>query len=763
MIRVVLSSYNLWGILLVLLMAQSCTSKKFLESGDSFYTGAIVKVKQSSSGTKGIVKSIAEEQLSPQANEVIVGMRPSVWMYMQADTSKKKGVGTWMKKKFGREPVLFQDRIPLKTKSVIENKLFNKGFFNAKVDFKVKSKNQEVEIVYRIYPGDRYYFDSVFVQKEKDSIYDFVLEERQNSLIKKGDPYDLEVLKEERIRVTKEVRNKGFYYLSDDYLGFKIDTTGGNKNVIAGLTIKKEVPEKLKVAYTIGEISVYPNYELSEDSIENNIVTLSIDGIDYVGALNDFDYQKLNRSIFFRTGDTYTSQNHDLTIKRLSALNVFRYVDLRFIESDTLKGVLDVVLYLTPLLPQSIRLEVGASSKSNNFVGPGVDLSYGHKNIFKGAEQFNIGVGAAFETQIGKNSQGVNSSELTVSSSLIIPRVLSPIQFSVATDKAIPKTELGVNYKLLNRTLLYRLHSSTIDFGYRWVENQKKHHKLTVIDVNYTKASEVSDTFNVFLEDNPELKSTFDQQFIFASNYNLWYYNRVPSSARSYWYFNPCVELAGNTINTLNSIVAPNKKKREIFGVAYSQFTKFDLDIRCFVPLGNEKRLVCRFNGGVGIAYGNSTSLPYLKQYFIGGSTSIRAFQARSLGPGNFQSSTKNGLLIDQSGDIKLETNIEYRTKLYRFIKGAIFIDAGNVWLMNEQESRPGGTFYFNEFLNQLAIGTGVGLRFDFTYFILRADLAFPLRKPSENGYYWSIDEFEFSNKWKEDNLVLNIAIGYPF
>lgn len=765
MIRITFSSlFKLCVALLVLLLVEGCSSKKYLGAGEEFYTGAKVNVKRSNKRDVAYVKTIAEENVSPQPNEKVLGMRPSVWMFMRADTSIKKGVGFWMKNKFGREPVLFHENMPNKTKTVIESKLFNKGFFNATIDYKVKHKKQEVVVIYSVFPGERYYFDSVFVQKDKDSLYDFVIQDKKNSLIKKGDPYDLEVLKEERVRVTKEVRNHGFYYLSDDYIGFKIDTTGGNKSVMAGLVIKKEIPERLKVAYQIGKVRVYPNYELTDDTIDYNLPSVLVDGVEYLEVLNEFDYAELNNSIFLRSGDLYTSENHDLTIKRISSLNVFKYVDLRFEQSDSVEGVLDVILYLTPMLPQSVRLEVGAASKSNNFVGPGIDVSYGHKNLFKGAEQFNIGVGAAFETQIGKNSQGVNSTELTISSSLIIPRVMSPFHFDVSATKGIPKTEIGINYKLLNRTLLYRLHSSTIDFGYRWVENQKRHHKFTLIDVNYTRASEISDEFNVFLDENTELQNTFNQQFIFASNYNLWYYNKVPSSSRSYWYFNPGLELAGNSINMLNSVLKVDENgQREILGVPYSQFTKFDLDIRYFLPLGNERRLACRFNGGVGVAYGNSTSLPYLKQYFIGGSTSIRAFQARSLGPGTFQSSSKNGLLIDQSGDIKLEANVEYRAKIYRFIKGALFVDAGNIWLMREHENRPGGAFYVDQFLNQLAIGTGVGLRFDFTYFILRSDLAFPLRRPTIDGNNWTIDEFEFSGNWKNDNLVLNIAIGYPF
>lgn len=753
---------------IIFLLLSSCTANSFLKEGEQFYSGAVVKVKlrnSKSSEEQSIAKTISEEQLSPEPNEVIVGMRPSVWLYLRVDSTEKiRVVSQWLKKKFGRAPVLYDPQIPKRTVSAIENKLFNNGFFNAHVEYKIKESKHATALKYRVYPGARYYMDSIFVMESEDSIFNYIMKYKANSILEKGAPYALDVLKEERIRISNEVKNQGFYYFNDSYLSFKVDSTLGNKKLAIGLALKNSAPEKSKIPFTIMEVNVYPNFELGGDTTNRQKNTLTIDSLNFIDAQGAFDYHFLSKAIFLKKGERYTSKYHDLTIRRLSALEVFKFIDVRFVHSDSVKDGLIVNIYLTPLLPQAVRLEVGASSKSNNFVGPGIDLNYAHKNLLKGAEHLSVGVGGAFETQFGKNSQGVNSTEVTFSSKLVVPRLWSPIKFSVADNQELPKTEMGLNYTLLNRTRFYRLHNSTADFGYRWDQNVQKHHKFTLLSVNYTRAAEISTTFQDFLDENPELNRTFNEQLIFASNYSYRYYSKPPSTKKYYWYINPTLEIAGNSLNAFGNLLNTNDEgQRKVLGIVFSQFAKVDLDLRLYLPLGKDRKVVWRFLGGIGTPYGNSSTLPYLKQYFIGGSNSIRAFQARSLGPGTYKSAQRNGLLIDQSGDIKLETSVEYRTGIYRFIKGAVFLDAGNVWLLRENTLRPGGEFHADKFINQLAIGTGAGLRFDFTYFILRADLAFPLRNPTADSAKWLINDINLSKKWRQDNLVLNIAIGYPF
>ena len=750
---------------LIAFLGSACSSKMYLADNEAFYTSGkvIIKKKDCEPKEKKISQTIADEQLKPEPNDVVFGMRPAVYLYMRADSSKTKKTGKWLKQKFGKKPVLYDEKMADQTKSVIENKLFNKGFFNASVRYTVKAKNKEAAITYYVNPGKRYYLDSIFVQHSSDSIFKHILVSDKNSLLNKGTPFDLDVLKAKRIRLSNEIKNTGYYYFESDLISFKIDTTHGAKQVIAGLKIKETISDKAKTAYSIASVNVYPNYELINDSILRPSMH-TIDDVNYMNPIHNIDYRFLNKAILLQKGDTYSVKYHNLTIKRLSALGLFKFIDIRFVPTDSIPNQLDMVIYLTQALPQAVQFEVGVSSKSNNFVGPGLDLTYSHKNLFKSAEQFRIGLGGAFESQFGKNSQGVNSNEFSIESTLSIPKLWFPFHLPTYRLGVLPKTELGLHYKLLNRTLFYRLNSTSLDFGYSWSENPKRQHKLSLMDLNYTRAIEVSETFNDFLIKNPELRNSFNEQFVFSSSYNLWYNGTASSANKAYWYVNPGIELAGNILNGAHQLLNNSETEpRKILGVAYSQFAKIDLDLRYFLPFGKENKIACRLISGVGYAFGNSSQLPYLKQYFSGGSTSIRAFQARSIGPGVYNSTQQNGLLIDQSGDIKLEANIEYRGKIYNFIKGALFVDAGNIWLLKENDQTLGGQFHFDKFIDQVVIGTGAGLRFDFTYFIFRTDLAFPLKKPVANENKWVIDQIDFSKNWRQNNLVLNIAIGYPF
>ena len=592
-----------FGTLAILL--QGCSANNFLKDGDKFYSGAVVKVKLKDAKTieeQTVAKNNAEEQLSPEPNDVIWGSRPSVWLYMRVDsTDKIRVVSQWLKRKFGREPVLYDPKIPKRTVSAIENKLFNKGFFNARVEYKVKESKHSVELKYRVYPGQRFYMDSIFVQKGEDSIFNYIAKHDKKSLIQPGDPYELDILKEERVRISNEVKDQGFYYFNDDYIGFKVDTTRGNDSVAVGMTLKNSAPEKSKIPFVISEVNVYPNYELGGDTSKQNNSIITIDSINFVDAQGFFDYSFLAKAIFLKKGDKYTSKFHDLTIRRLSSLEVFKFIDVRFLHSDTVENGLIVNVYLTPLLPQSVRLEVGASSKSNNFVGPGVDVNYAHKNLLKGAEHLSVGIGGAFETQFGKNSQGVNSTEISFSSKLSVPRLWSPINFPIAAYKELPRTEVGFNYTLLDRTRFYQLHNATTDFGYRWDQNVQKHHRFTLVSLNYTRASEISNTFQDFLDENPELNRTFNEQLIFASNYSYRYYSKPPSTKRYYWYVNPAAEIAGNTLNALEELLNTNDEgHRKVLGIVFSQFAKVDLDLRLYVPLGKDRKIVWRFLGGIG-------------------------------------------------------------------------------------------------------------------------------------------------------------------
>ncbi len=422
-------------------------------------------------------------------------------------------------------------------------------------------------------------------------------------------------------------------------------------------------------------------------------------------------------------------------------------------------------------------MEAQAVSKSNNFVGPGVSFTFTNRNFFRGAELFQLKLNSSYEVQMSRQiSQPLNSFEVGFESSLTVPRFISPIRIDYSSRKFLPKTQFKVGYNLQNRVGFFRLNSFTTGFGYLWKETADRSHELFPIDINYVRTDKTSHSFDSLLARNTVLAKSFENQFIIGTRYSYTLNTQLredvldkfrPRRLREHnFYFNGVLDIAGNLMNAIqNQVYGSNHgEPHELFGSPYSQYVKGEADFRYYWQIDRQNKIAARLIWGAGYAYGNSTTLPYVKQFSIGGSNSIRAFPARSIGPGTYHQDTTLRF-IDQRGDIKLEGNLEYRFDIVRSFKGALFLDAGNIWLVRDDNVRTGGKFDKDLFLDQLAVGTGVGFRFDFSFFVLRFDIAFPLRKPwLPEGQRWVTREIDLlSPRWRGDNLIFNIAIGYPF
>lgn len=744
------------------IVLQGCTANSFLSSDQKFYGGSklVIANKGSEKGNRKLRKEVDTENLFLLPNEKVLGMRPSVWFYMRVDSTQKKGVGYWLKRKFGREPILYSEQIDEKTARLVESYFFNKGFFNVEVDVIQNESSKSTSLTFQVHPGNRYVLDSTFLHKMSalpilDSVFN------QHSLLTDGISYNLDVLKKERIRISDELRNRGYYYFTDNYLKFKVDTSNSHGHVVAGLYLKDMVPEKALTRNKISSITVISNFESSNQALLNSDTIMESE-IQFVGLHDYLDPKILAKYIILETNGFYSLADHKATYNNLSGLGVFKYIDLQFQDTDSISSMLDLVIILKSVISQSVRMEIGANSKSNNFVGPGINLNYTHKNAFRGAERFELNLDGAFETQIKSNTKGVNATEFGISSKLIIPRYWNPLKKHSNTFFSTTETNMG--YKLLSRTNFYSLHNVNLNYGYLWDYKSKEKHKFNPINITYAKSGELSTLFSSYLDLNPALKRSFEEQLIIGSTYTYSFASKI-SNKNDYWKISPGIELAGNTLNSIMHVASPSAQPYKVLGISYSQFAKVDVDMSYFMDLGEEKQLAFHFLGGLGLPYGNSTELPFLRQYFIGGSNSIRAFQTRSIGPGTYiGADNQNGLLFDQSGDMKLEGTVEYRSKIYRFIKGALFTDVGNIWLVKKNSEKPGGEFLLETFTNQIAVGIGSGLRFDFSYFVIRTDLAFPVRFPYVvDGSSWVLKDIDFSKEWRKKNLILNIAIGYPF
>lgn len=345
--------------------------------------------------------------------------------------------------------------------------------------------------------------------------------------------------------------------------------------------------------------------------------------------------------------------------------------------------------------------------------------------------------------------------QLGLKTDLIFPRILFPFQLDLGFDYEVPKTKISTAIEYLNRQDLYRSTSLLAGFGYTWNANEYVYHEFTPISFNYSSLSNTSEAFEELLANNPYLRNSFEQKFIAGLNYSFVYNEVNDLQKQSPVYFAANIEVAGNALSLISGSSNENGTE-SILGMEYAQFIRSDIDFRYQYRFDKQQALVARLFGGIGYAYGNSISMPYSKQYYAGGPFSVRAFRIRALGPGTYQPNADNTELgsasyIDQTGDIRLEANLEYRFPIMSFVKGALFADAGNVWLLKHNPALPGGEIS-SGFMKELGVGVGAGVRVDVQGFVIRFDLAAPIHKPYQDHY-----DLDLSKP------ILNFAFGYPF
>ncbi len=752
-------------LFLVVLMS-SCTGLGKLSEGEKLVSKAKIKyLDKKNINNFGKLNSQLYEVMLPKPNTKFLWMRPGAAIYNSVrEPKKEKGFRNWMKYKLGSAPVLFDESICENMNVAFENRLYHKGYFNAKSAYSLDQKEKTVQIEYQITANQPYIIDTVIFPQPSDSISTAIFQSRKETEIIKGKNYDLDVLKHERIRIDQELKNEGYYYFDQDYLIFEADSTVGDHKVKLNVLLKYDNPEKSNEVFKIGKIYVAEDFRLSDyhpdTTIHGEYTVLSMD--------NYIKPNVLTNGIFLYHDSTYSKQDHNYTLRYLQGLGAYKYVNTRYTESTENLQTLDAYLTLSPSQKMSVSAELNAISKSNNFAGPGVRLGFKSKNFFRGAELFSVNLSGRFEKQYTKDEQGDTAYELSIDANLDIPKTF-PFRTKKIARPYVPFTSINVGTGIYSRVSLYKFHTYNTGLEYSWKKNQYLTHKFKLIDISVTNLLDASDSFKDYLLLNPSIRKSFEEQFIIGSSYNM-IYNHLGNPNKSQYYVSVGADPSGNLVGLVHHLTSSKDNNAEnpatIFGAPVSQYFRFRFDGRYYFKMGKEPILATRIQGGIGIPYGNSTVMPYVKQFYAGGTNSIRAFRARSLGPGTYQPpDSLNNVLIDQTGEIKLEANMEYRFPILGYLKGAVFTDMGNVWLAREDSLRPGGKFEATQFYKEFAVGLGVGLRIDVDLVVLRFDWAFPVRKPYlPEGQRWVFDKIDpFDKPWRRENLIWNISIGYPF
>lgn len=745
--------------------AMGCSNTAYLAQGEKLYTGADVMIEEKGGiPDKGELETQLDQLAKPKPNSKLLGLfRFKLWMY---------NIG-FFKESLGEPPVLLQSVAPDRVTARMRSFLENKGYFWTDVTYTVREQASTGDIQYNVAVHSPYRINGVKVADGDTLLVEAIRSTMGETILTAGDQYDLAKLKQERERIDAALKEKGYFYFSPDFIVFQADSTAGNKTVDLSLQIKRDIPVKATRVYTIGNIYIFSGYSLNRDSVTAFAGdTLSTGGCFYIDLDNKFSPDAIVRSVFFRKGDLYSRNNHDLTLNRLMNLGVFKFLNIRFVDADS-AGIprLEPHIYLTPLPTKNVRFELNGVSKSNNLAGPVLTSSFRNKNLFGGAELFTLSLQAGYETPSGGGQPGGNSYEISTRGELDLPKFFAPFRIDYRSSLFVPKTRLVLGLSQLNRIQYYQLFSVDASFGYNWKGSISTEHNFSPLSITFAHLTNATQKFDDLLSTNPLLRKSFENQFIIGQTYSFTYNDQLKEDHQNHLYFKGSIDLSGNLLQLVQSVflkrTATPDAPYQLLGTTYSQYYKFDIDVRkYFNTIGHTSSIAGRLIAGIGIAYGNSSTLPYVKQFHIGGSNSVRAFSARGLGPGSYAiPDSVARSFLDQSGDIKLEANTEYRFPIVSILKGALFVDAGNIWLLREDPDRPGGKFSSSRFLDEMAVGTGFGLRLDLSFFILRFDLAFPLRVPSmPSGERWVISKIDFgSPSWRRSNLMLNVAIGYPY
>lgn len=723
--------------------------------GDALYMGTTVKVDgpSLSARQKKDIRKDLESITRPRPNKRIFGIPFKLLL----NNSRL------FRKKLGEPPVLLtQLNLDYNVKK-LQNTLENTGFFQAKVSGDTTVKNKRARAIYTVSTGNQYFLDTVRFPLDTTKLESSIRESAAATLLKKDDAFDLGKIRTERDRIDAYLKERGFYYFSSDNLIIQVDTTVGAHKVNLLVKVKENTPEQSQQVYYIDDVYIYPSYSLNQANLD----TLR-DSAEYykgyyvVGKRKLYKPMLFEQAMQFDPGDVYNRRDHNQTLSRLINLNLFKFVKNRFEAvpgTDTPK--LDVHYYLTPLPKKSLRAEINASTKSNNLTGSSITFGWRNRNTFRGGEIFSLEATGGFEVQISGNMRGYNTFRLGAEANMLVPRFILPFQVNTRGGY-VPRTNFQLGYDILTKQKLYSMQSFRAALGYQWKPSLQREHLFNLVSINYVQPLLITQLYQDSADGNRTLLKAVERQFILGTNYNYTYNQLAGLPANSGgMYFNGNLDFSGNIAGLITGANAKEGNQKNIFSAPFAQYVKLESDLRYYFKLSPRLIWANRVIAGLGMPYGNSMQLPYIKQFFVGGTNSLRGFRSRSVGPGTYQDTLSTSFFPDQSGDIKLEINSELRMKLFGIVHGALFVDAGNIWLFREDTLKPGAKFS-GDFLKELAIGGGVGLRFDVSFLVVRLDVAFPFRRPYPPN--WVLNQVQFNEPaWRRQNIVYNIGIGYPF
>jgi outer membrane protein assembly factor BamA len=755
--------------------AASCNPTKYVPVDESLLDRTFVNVSNDDFSKNEFLPYVRQKP-----NKRIFGARFHLGLYNWSNIEKERWPHGWLRN-IGEEPVIFDPYSMGRSKEQIRSFLQSKGYFDADVIETVETSKLKSKVFYNIEVGSPYIVRSIKYEVKDTTLLKLVRFDSINCLIKPNKPYDVDVILAERLRLERFIRDVGFYgFTSDEFMYFKVDSTIGNRQVdiiygignVVTTDINQKRTESTHPLYRVRNVYIYPEFSpgdaLSDsESYFSSFDTVAYKGFYFIGPPGKprIRYDLLVESLSIRPDNLFNITNTERTQKRLNSLRTYRLININYSESGstsfsrTGEKYIDGIIQLAPFQQQSFTYELEGTNSAGN-LGAALNLIYQHKNLFHGAEQFNLKLKGAYETLSEAETGFRNTQEFGAEASLQLPEFLLPfIKSENFIRKHDPKTYLQIAYNYQKIPFFTRTVANAT-FGYRWNSGNYISHNFYPLQLNLVKLPFIDPAFALRIDTSSYLSYAYKDVLILGGSYT-YTYNNEKRIARNDVFFKFYFETAGNLLAAGSRLTGAEKRDSSytLLGQPYAQFVRTDFDLRYKRVLNDVSSIVYRGFAGIGVPYGNSRAMPFEKQYFGGGANGLRAWKVRSLGPGSFNNDTVQ--FINQTADIKLELNAEYRFKLFWILEGAVFLDAGNIWTIKNDPDRPGSVFKFDKFLDDLAIGTGFGMRFDIKFVLLRGDVGIKLRDPGLQG----------GSKWIRANRPYNLredftfvfGIGYPF
>ncbi len=789
--------------MLLCLLLNACSNTRYLQQNQSLLTGSSVSIegKLPSAEKNNLKNDLNSSSLMLQKpNQKVLGTRLKVWLYNKK-TYDKKSNWFWnlvLAERNLQAPVIFDSSKAAESAARMVSYLNNQGYFYATATYKADIKAQKADVTYQVNTGKNFVIRKILYDIPDTAIAKIVKEGENLSLLKVNDAYKAGNLRDERERLTRMIRDAGYYKFNRDLVSFTVDTLNkslfldplnpfesmptvlsADQKPTMDIEVSIRQPEDsasdLTKIFYLNKIYAFPDFKLQDNVNDTTFHTTESRHLLVKYHENLIRPRVLTRAVQLRSNDKYSTTNYNNTVNRLYDLNLWQFVTVQFRESKDTVQKLDAFIQLTPRKKQELSANIDLTTSSDYFIGSGVSLGYRHFNVNRAANELHVTLKGGVEVVRNASRFDMQATEYGINADFILPRFITPFRVR-QSNRSTAKTRISAGFNNLRRIDKFNIRNVTGAFGYEWNESIYKRWTVKPFTLNYVGVVLTPGFKDTVVDPNPYLRRSFEPAFIGGEAISYTFANNDIFHKRQNSYFRATFEESGMWLKGVNGLIHVISSRSEnletLARVNISQFVRGEVDYRHYWNY-NKSSVATRAYAGLGIPYGQSDVLPYIRQFTAGGPNSIRAWRLRTLGPGSYtDTSSIAAIFPDQTGDLKLEGNVEYRFDVLRLfggtinLKGATFLDFGNIWMLKKDTLRPGAEFQVKNLYKQLAIGTGLGARLDFSYFVIRFDWGIPLKKPypTRNNSGWYIGEWALGDsRWRRDNVIWNIAIGYPF